>query len=81
MWGASRVNPLGHWEPRAAVYLNEAILYRHGSAMYDPSLRLQEEGALDAEENAARYRLIRPSFVKLFVEVVAMAHRRRGTWA
>jgi hypothetical protein len=46
-------NPLGYWEPRAAFDLNEAILRRHGSGAYDPSLRLQEEGAFDAEEKAA----------------------------
>jgi len=51
--GAMAGNPLGHWEPRKAVHLNEVILRRHGSAMFDPSLRLQEEGAFDAEENAA----------------------------
>ena len=51
--GATKDNPLGHWEPRAALYLNEAILRRHGSAGYDPTLRMQEEGAFDAEEKAA----------------------------
>jgi len=51
--GATAGNPRGHWEPRAALCLNEAILYRHGSAGYDPTLRLHEEGAFDAEENAA----------------------------
>jgi hypothetical protein len=50
--GANRGNPLGHWEPRAALDLNEAILYRHGSNWFDPTLRLQEEGAFDAEEKA-----------------------------
>ena len=53
MVGANAGNPRGYWEPRAATYLNEAILRRHGSAWYDPSLRLQEEGAFDAEEKAA----------------------------
>jgi hypothetical protein len=53
LFGASAMNPLGAWEPRAALYLNEAILYRNRSAYYDPTLRLQEEGAFDAEENAA----------------------------
>ena len=54
----------GWWAPTRAIrlaigsrakpsYLNEAILRRHGSAGYDPSLRLQEEGAFDAEEKAA----------------------------
>ena len=51
--GASSINRLGHWEPRAAFSLNETILRRHGSTMADPTLRLQEQGAFDSEENAA----------------------------
>ena len=51
--GASSINRLGHWEPRAAFSLNETILRRHGSTMADPSLRLQEGDAFDAEEHAA----------------------------
>ena len=51
--GAMPDNPRGYWEPRKAIVLNEAILRRHGSTMFDPTLRLQEEGAFDAEENAA----------------------------
>lgn len=51
--GAMPDNPLGHWEPRAANYLNEAILQRHRSTMFDPTLRLQEDGAFDAEERSA----------------------------
>jgi hypothetical protein len=51
--GADWGNPAGYWEPRSANNINEAILHRHGSAMFDPSLRLQEEGAFDAEEKAA----------------------------
>jgi hypothetical protein len=51
--GATGSNPRGYWEPRAAVHLNEQILRRHNSSGYDPSLRLQEEGAFDAEEKAA----------------------------
>lgn len=43
-------NPLGYWEPRKAVLLNEAILRRHGSAWYDPTLRLQAEGLFGADE-------------------------------
>jgi hypothetical protein len=50
---ADAANPRGFWEPRAAINLNQAILYRHGSRWFDPSLRLQEEGAFDAEETAA----------------------------
>jgi hypothetical protein len=53
MVGANRANPLGYWEPRAAVGLNEAILRRHGSAKYDPSLRLQQEGAFDTNKRAS----------------------------
>lgn len=50
---ANAANPVGYWEPRGAFHVNEAILDRHGSSWYDPTLRLQEEGAFDAEENAA----------------------------
>jgi hypothetical protein len=46
-------NPLGHWEPRASLVLNYETLCRHGSGAYDPTLRLQEEGAFDADERAA----------------------------
>jgi hypothetical protein len=53
MVGANRDNRLGYWEPRKVAVLNYAILRRHGSTIYDPSLRLQEEGAFDAEEKAA----------------------------
>ena len=52
MLGASANDPTGFWEPRAAVYINEAILRRHGSAGFDLTLRLQEQGAFDAEEKA-----------------------------
>ena len=51
--GATGSNPRGYWEPRAAVHLNEQILRRHNSSGYDPSLRLQEEGAFAAEERNA----------------------------
>jgi hypothetical protein len=53
MKGADRGNPEGYWEPRKARTLIEAMLRRHGSSSFDPSLRLQEEGAFDAEEKAA----------------------------
>ncbi|MFZ0832157.1 MAG: sulfotransferase family protein, partial [Mycobacterium sp.] len=46
-------NPRGYWEPRATLSLNEAILRRQGSAGFDFSLRLLEEGAFDADEKAA----------------------------
>jgi hypothetical protein len=51
--GAMADNPLGYFEPRKANYLNEAILYRHHSTIFDPTLRLHEEGALGAKERAA----------------------------
>jgi hypothetical protein len=53
MLGADSGNPRGYWEPRKALRLNNSILLRHGSGTYDPSLRLQEEGALDAGQKAA----------------------------
>ncbi|WP_254848519.1 sulfotransferase family protein [Mycobacterium sp. IS-2888] len=51
--GAMADNPLGYFEPRKANYLNEAILYRHRSTIFDPTLRLHEEGALGEKEKAA----------------------------
>ena len=53
MLGADSGNPRGYWEPRKALRLNNSILLRHGSGTYDPSLRLQEEGALDDGQKAA----------------------------
>jgi hypothetical protein len=52
MMGADGHNPRGYWEPRGAIMLDESILRRQGSNWYDPTLRLQEEGALDAHERA-----------------------------
>lgn len=51
--GANPGNPYGFWEPRKAIILNEVILRRLGSAWEDPTLRLQEEGAIDAEDKTA----------------------------
>lgn len=53
--GANAGNPRGHWEPRAALDLNESILHRHGSSWHDPTLRLQEEeeGAFGTDDRAA----------------------------
>lgn len=51
--GATADNPRGYWEPRAAIYLNETILRRHGSSGYDLSLRAQEAGAFAVDHNAA----------------------------
>ena len=53
LMGADSGNALGRWEPRAALRLNDIILRRRGSTWYDPSLRLQEMGAFDADEKAA----------------------------
>ena len=53
MMGADEGNKRGYWEPRAVLMLNRGILERHGSAWWDPSLRLLEEGELDADEKAA----------------------------
>jgi hypothetical protein len=53
MLGANSGNPLGYWEPRAALRLNHTILRRHHSSQYDPTLRLQEEGEFTAKEKAA----------------------------
>ena len=46
-------NLRGYWEPRATLNFNEAILRRHGTAAFDPSLRVLEEGAFYAEDKAA----------------------------
>jgi hypothetical protein len=53
MLGPDSDNPRGYWEPRAAVRLNAAILRRHGSGFFDPTLRSPEENGFDAEEKAA----------------------------
>jgi hypothetical protein len=50
--GADPRNPRGYWEPRASLHLNNTILRRYGSAVFDPSLRLQEDGGLDADQKA-----------------------------
>ncbi|MUL84652.1 MULTISPECIES: sulfotransferase family protein [unclassified Mycolicibacterium] len=50
--GADPRNPRGYWEPRASLHLNNTILRRHGSAVFDSSLRLQEEGGIDADQKA-----------------------------
>jgi hypothetical protein len=52
MMGADSVNQRGYWEPRASLLLNRAILERHDTAWFDPSLRLSEEGEFDAKEKA-----------------------------
>lgn len=51
--GADPRNPRGYWEPRASLHLNNTILRSHGSAVFDSSLRLQEEGGFDVGQKAA----------------------------
>lgn len=53
MLGADANNPLGYWEPRAAISLNETILRRLGTNWYDPSLRFLDDGAVDPGESKA----------------------------
>jgi len=65
MLGADEGNPRGYWEPRAALQLNEKFLYRHGSSYFDPTLRLQAEGALGDEETADFIARIRAYFQTL----------------
>jgi hypothetical protein len=65
MMGADRTNPAGYWEPRESLLLNRGILDRHGSAWWDPSLRLLEEDVFDAEERAACITKIRAYLEKL----------------
>lgn len=52
MLGADANNPLGYWEPRAAISLNETILRRLGTNWYDPSLRVLEDVSPTKEKRA-----------------------------
>jgi hypothetical protein len=63
--GAVSDNPRGRWEPRASLLLNDSILRRHSSTAFDPTLRLQEEGAFAGERNAAWIAEIRAYLEKL----------------
>jgi hypothetical protein len=63
--GATAHDPTGYWEPRVATQINGKILRRHGSAGFDPTLRLQEEGAFDAVEKAACIAKMRAFFTTL----------------
>lgn len=63
--GANASNPSGYWEPRASHRINIAILRRHGSEWFDPTLRLQEDGAFGADETATSIAEIRTFFDKL----------------
>ncbi|BBZ69177.1 sulfotransferase family protein [Mycobacterium paraseoulense] len=53
MMGADETNQRGYWEPRESLLLNRSILERRGSAWWDPSLRVLEEGAFTPAERAA----------------------------
>ena len=57
--GADAHNLRGYWEPRATLDINEAILRRHGTVAFDPSLQVLEEHAFDADEYAAGIAQIR----------------------
>ncbi len=52
MLGADANNPLGYWEPRAAISLNETILRRLGTNWYDPSLRFLDDDSSNRENKA-----------------------------
>lgn len=52
-------NPKGYWEPQNAMRLNEEFLARHGSAWFDPTLRLQSEVAVSRAERDAYLERIR----------------------
>lgn len=52
MLGADANNPLGYWEPRAAISLNETILRRLGTNWYDPSLRFLDDDSPTKENKA-----------------------------
>jgi hypothetical protein len=51
--GPTASNPRGYFEPREAIYLNEAILRRHGRSGYDLKMRTRDDGAIGAEKDAA----------------------------
>lgn len=56
--GADVSNPLGLWEPRKAIDINETILYRQHSGWADPTMRLQEDGGFDPKQKATSIREI-----------------------
>lgn len=51
--GSTEGNPLGHFEPRKALELNEAFLSSNSATWYDPTLRLQGEFQVAAAQRAA----------------------------
>lgn len=50
--GPNSGNPTGHWEPLAALRLNDAYLAAHKSSWFDPSLRLQVNAAVPPADRA-----------------------------
>lgn len=63
--GATQGNPLGHWEPREVLDLNEAFLAHHGATWYDPTLRLQGEITFGKEQTTAYIQQIQAFFRSL----------------
>ncbi|QEN13242.1 sulfotransferase family protein [Mycolicibacterium sp. ELW1] len=63
--GAIADNTRGCFEPREAIYLNEAILRRQGRSGYDLKLRTSEDGAVGAETDAASVEKIRAYLAKM----------------
>ncbi|WP_374021683.1 sulfotransferase family protein [Mycobacterium sp. HNNTM2301] len=74
--GADASNPLGLWEPRDAMDINEEILYRRHSGWADPSLRIHEESA-SPEENAACIKTIAAFFATLPAEPLVVIKEPR----
>ena len=48
--GADPRNPRGYWEPRASLHLNNTILRRYSSAVFDPSLHVVDDTAVEYAE-------------------------------
>ena len=63
LMGANLSNPTGHWEPMAAVEINEAIFATRRSSWFDSTFLLQFEGALD-EEAASDFRRQMTEFLR-----------------
>jgi hypothetical protein len=47
---ANEANPRGFWEPVDALKLNDAFLFQHEATYFDPTLRLQGELSIAADE-------------------------------
>ncbi len=55
--GATKDNPRGFWEPRAAIHLNETILRSRGSSAYDLALRPEQSRSSTAADEASIARI------------------------